>query len=59
MILKVEIKIDSSYKTPLCIIYTDAVTDEINEYIKRLSSEKAKILTGKNGDALQTARCTP
>ena len=56
MILKVEVKIDSSYKTPLCIIYTDAVTDEINEYIKRLSSEKAKILTGKSGDMISVIK---
>ena len=54
--MKVEIKIDSSYKTPLCIIYTDAVTDEINEYIKRLSSEKVKILTGKSGDMISVIK---
>ena len=54
--MKVEVKIDSSYKTPLCIIYTDAVTDEINEYIKRLSSEKVKILTGKSGDMISVIK---
>lgn len=54
--MKLEVKIDSSYKTPLCIIYTDTVTDEINEYIKKLSSEKAKILTGKSGDMISVIK---
>lgn len=54
--MKIEVKIDSSYKTPLCIIYTDTVTDEINEYIKRLSSEKAKTLTGKSGDMISVIK---
>ena len=48
--MKVELKIDNNYKTPLCVIYTDQITEEIKSYITKLSCTTLNTVTGKSGD---------
>ena len=48
--MKVELKIDNNYKTPLCVIYTDQITEEIKSYITKLSCTTQNTVTGKSGD---------
>ena len=48
--MKVELKIDKNYKTPLCVIYTDQITEEIKSYITKLSCTTQNTVTGKSGD---------
>lgn len=50
--MKIEIKIDENCAEPKVIVAANEVTEEINEIIKRLSSEPYQILAGfKNGQA--------
>ena len=46
--MKVELKIDKNYKTPLCVIYTDQITEEIKSYITKLSCTTQNTVTGKS-----------
>lgn len=48
--MQFEIKIDSSYAEPKVTILTAAVTEEINNLIKRISEKDPQIISGsKNG----------
>lgn len=44
--LDIEIKVDSNYKQPVVVIYTDKITDDINSLVDKLSNKNATILTG-------------
>lgn len=44
--MRIEIKIDESYKEPKIIIATDRMTDAVNEIIKRLSDEPSTMIAG-------------
>ncbi len=35
--MKIEVKIESTYQEPKVIIFTDHMTDEVNEIIRKLS----------------------
>lgn len=48
--MKIKIKIDKNYEVPLCVIYTSAVSDEINDCVELLSQSSEKSLTGRNGE---------
>lgn len=51
--MQVEIKIDSSCKEPKLIILTDAVTDEINSIIQKLSDAAPNIISGIRNDKFE------
>lgn len=51
--MQVEIKIDSSYNEPTLIILTDAVTDEINNIIQKLSDAAPNIISGIRNDKFE------
>ena len=44
--MQIEVKIDGAYKEPKVVIWTDAMTGEIEALIKRLSSEQPSCLAG-------------
>lgn len=44
--MQIEVKIDGTYKEPKVVIWTDAMTGEIEALIKRLSSEHLSCLAG-------------
>lgn len=50
--MQIEIKIDSEFKEPKAVIFTDKVTDEITELFRQLSDERSSIIAGfKDGTA--------
>ena len=51
--MQVEIKIDSTCKEPKIIIYTDKVTDEINNLVSKMTERSPKVLSGFRGDTLE------
>ena len=51
--MQVEIKIDSTCKEPKIIIYTDKVTDEINNLVSKMTEHSPKVLSGFRGDTLE------
>lgn len=51
--MQIEIKTDSSCKEPKVIIVTDAVTEEVQEIIKKLSEDEPQIISGIRDDKLQ------
>lgn len=49
--MRFEIKIDASYTEPEIVIFTSSVTEEVENIVKRLSSDTPKIITGiKDGN---------
>lgn len=44
--MQVEIKIDSGQQTPKVVVIADAITEEVNEIVRRLSEESPKVITG-------------
>ncbi len=51
--MQIKIEIDDNCKEPKVIILTEAINDEVNEIVKRLSEEKAEMLTGFRDDMLE------
>jgi len=51
--MQIEIKLDDSYKEPKVIILTDSVTEEVNELIKKLSTNEPQVITGFQDDNLE------
>lgn len=50
--MQIEIKIDSEFKEPKAVIFTDKVTDEITELVRQLSDERSSIIASfKDGMA--------
>ena len=48
--MQVEIKIDSGQQTQKVVVIADAITEEVNEIVRRLSEESPKIITGFSDD---------
>lgn len=49
--MNVEIKIDGEYSEPKIVIFTDRMTDEISELVRRLSDEPSRVISGfKDGE---------
>ncbi len=44
--MEFEIKIDEKYTTPKIIIYTNEITQEISDLLKKLSNDSSKLITG-------------
>ncbi len=44
--MQIEIRIDSSAKEPKVIVFTDKMTDEISELVKKLSAETPSMIAG-------------
>lgn len=51
--MQVEVKIDSNCNETKIIIFTDKITDEVNEIIKKLSEESPQIIAGTKDDMLE------
>lgn len=51
--MRVEVKIDSSYTEPRILILTDAVTEEINHLMKKLSEDGPQIISGSKDDKIE------
>lgn len=51
--MQIEIKIDSSCTEPRIVVITDAMTDEINNIIKRLSDCTPHIISGIKDEKLE------
>lgn len=50
--MQIEIKIDSEFQEPKALIFTDKMTDEITELVRKFSNEKTSIIAGfKDGTA--------
>ena len=50
--MKIEVKIESTYQEPKVIIFTDHMTDEVNEVIRKLSENIPKMVAGFQEDLL-------
>ena len=51
--MQIEIKIDSGFKEPKAVIFTDKVTDEITELVRQLSDESSSIIAGFKDDTAE------
>lgn len=51
--MQIEIKIDSEFKEPKAVIFTDKVTDEITELVRQLSDERSSIIAGFKDDTAE------
>lgn len=51
--MDIEIKIDSQYKIPKVIIFTDKVSEEINRLVERLSEDAPQLISGFRDNELR------
>jgi len=51
--MKIEVKIENTYKEPKVIILTDEMTDEVNEIIRKLSEHTPQMIAGFQDDLLK------
>ena len=51
--MDIEIKIDSEYKIPKVIIFTDKVSEEINRLVERLSEDVPQLISGFRDNELR------
>jgi len=51
--MKIEVKIESTYQEPKVIIFTDHMTDEVNEIIRKLSESIPQMIAGFQGNLLR------
>ncbi len=51
--MQVEVKIDSSYTEPKIIILASAVTEEVQEVVKKLSGDVPRIISGSRNDKVE------
>ncbi len=51
--MQVEIRIDSSCSEPRIVVFTDKMSDEINNLVKKLSGDFPQLLTGIKNGALE------
>jgi len=51
--MKIEVKIENTYKEPKVIILTDEMTDEVNEIIRKLSENTPQMIAGFQDDLLK------
>lgn len=51
--MQIEIKLDASCKETKVIIFTDKMTDEVNELLRRLSDEKPETIIGFKENCLE------
>ena len=53
IIMKVEIKIDSSYTDPKIIILTASMTDDVSNIVKKLSEDVSQIISGYKDEKIE------
>ncbi len=51
--MKIEVKIESTYQEPKVIIFTDHMTDEVDEIIRKLSESIPQMIAGFQGNLLR------
>lgn len=51
--MQVEVKIDSSYTEPKIIILASAVTEEVQEVVKKLSEDVPRVISGSRNDKVE------
>lgn len=51
--MKIEVKIDPAYQEPSVVILTDAMTEEINDILKKLSESAPQVLSGIRAGSLE------
>ena len=51
--MKIEVKIENTYREPKVIILTDQMTDEVNEIITKLSENTPQMIAGFQDDLLK------
>jgi len=51
--LQIEVKIDSDYKIPKVVIFTDQMSDEVDSILKKLSEDTPRVISGFCGDSLE------
>lgn len=44
--MKIEIKVDADCKEPKVVVYTDKVTDEVQDLVRRLSQDLPRVIVG-------------
>lgn len=44
--MQVEVKIDSSYDEPKIVVFTSAMTEEVNDIVQKLSEKSPNIISG-------------
>lgn len=51
--MQIDIKIDTTCKTPKVVIITDSITEEVDNIIKKLSEDLPKVITGFKEDVAE------
>ncbi len=51
--MQVEVKIDSSYVEPKVIIWTAAMTEDVNEILNKLSDQQPQVLSGSRDQKIE------
>ena len=48
--MQIDIQIDGKYKEPKIVVYTDKMTEEVSEIVKKLSEEREQTIAGWKDD---------
>jgi len=48
--VKIEVKVDAACREPKVVVYTDKVTEEVHELVRRLSQDAPQMLVGFRDD---------
>lgn len=51
--MQVEIRIDEKYQEPRIVVFTDKMTEEVSEILKKLSEEREKTIAGFKDDIVE------
>lgn len=51
--MQIEVKIDSDYKIPKVVVFTDKMSDEIDSVLKKLSEDTPRVISGFFDDSLE------
>lgn len=51
--MQVEIRIDEKYQEPRIVVFTDKMTEEVSEILKKLSEERKKTIAGFKDDIVE------
>ena len=51
--MQIEIKIDSSCAEPKIIIFTAAITEEVNKLMDKLSKETPQVISGSKNEKIE------
>lgn len=51
--MQIEIQIDGKYREPKIVVYTDKMTEEVSEIVKKLSEEREQTIAGWKDDIVE------